>query len=48
MRNGRVMETSHGGTISTLTPEELIGPLNDVERKFAPKKLYVAGAAEYP
>ncbi len=26
-----------------LTPEELLGPLNDVEKKNAPPKLYVAG-----
>ncbi len=29
--------------IRELTPEELIGPLNDVERKNAPKRLYVCG-----
>src|SRR5450432_3898871 len=28
-----------------LTPEELIGPLNEVEAKHAPKKLYAAGDA---
>jgi len=27
----------------TLTPEELLGPLNEVEQKHAPKALYVAG-----
>lgn len=36
------------GTISTYTLDQLIGPLNDVEKKFAPKKLYVAGALPIP
>lgn len=30
-------------TIKEFTPEELLGKLNDVEKKFAPAKLYVAG-----
>lgn len=30
-----------------LTPDELLGPLNDVEQKFAPKKLFVAGNVDY-
>jgi DNA processing protein len=34
--------------ISSYTPEQLLGPLNDVEEKFAPKRLYVAGAMEIP
>ena len=29
----------------TLTPAEVLGPLNDVEEKFAPSHLYVAGDA---
>ena len=29
--------------IQEFTPEELLGPLNDVERKRCPKKLFVAG-----
>ncbi len=33
---------------STYTLEELIGPLNDVEKKYAPKKLYVAGPLPIP
>lgn len=33
---------------STYTLEELIGPLNDVEKKFAPKQLYVAGQLPIP
>ena len=42
------METQTGQEISTLTPEELVGPLNEVERKFAPKRLFVAGSMEIP
>ena len=34
--------------ISTYTLEELIGPLNDVEKKYAPKQLYVAGQLQIP
>ncbi|MCW3995699.1 MAG: DNA-protecting protein DprA [Candidatus Bathyarchaeota archaeon] len=34
--------------ISTCTLEELIGPLNDVEKKYAPKHLYVAGQLPIP
>lgn len=30
-----------------LTPDELLGPLNDVEQKFAPKNLFVAGNVDY-
>ncbi|MEM3086314.1 MAG: DNA-processing protein DprA [Halobacteria archaeon] len=37
------METLAKVKPSAATPEELLGPLNDVERKFAPSKLYVAG-----
>jgi DNA processing protein len=33
---------------STHTLEELMGPLNDVERKYAPKELYVAGNLPIP
>ncbi len=44
---GRVIRTLKG-TISTYTLEELIGPLNDVEKKYAPKKLYVAGPLSIP
>jgi len=36
----------HG--ISPLTPEQLLGPLNDVEKKFAPLKLFAAGPMEIP
>ena len=34
--------------ISTLTPAELLGPLNDVERRYAPSRLYVAGDYTLP
>jgi DNA processing protein len=44
---GRVMRMPKG-TISTYTLEELVGPLNDVEKKYAPKKLYVAGPLSIP
>lgn len=43
-----VMETSVRQTYSALTPEQLLGPLNDVERKFAPLKLFTAGPMEIP
>ena len=45
---GRVKETTKTTNITSVTPEQLIGPLNDVERKFAPKKLYVTGIMEIP
>src|SRR5438445_9843782 len=34
--------------ISVLTPEELLGPLNDVEKKYAPLKLFASGPMEIP
>src|SRR2546422_1766640 len=34
--------------ISTLTADQLLGPLNDVERKFAPVRLYAAGPMQIP
>ncbi len=42
------METPVRQKISTLTPEQLLGPLNDVERKFAPPRLFAAGPMEIP
>jgi DNA processing protein len=33
---------------TSYTLEELIGPLNDVEKKYAPKQLYVAGQLPIP
>src|SRR5207249_10681636 len=34
--------------ISTLTGDQLLGPLNDVERKYAPVRLYAAGPIQIP
>ncbi len=34
--------------ILTLTTERLLGPLNDVEKKYAPDRLYAAGSMEIP
>ncbi len=44
----RVTETPGRQEIFTLTPEELLGPLNDVERKFAPQEIFAAGSMEIP
>lgn len=46
--NEAPMESRQGGNFATLTPEMLLGPLNDVERKHAPSKLFVAGPMEIP
>ena len=35
-------------TFRDITPEDLLGPLNDVERKYAPSKLYISGPMEIP
>jgi DNA processing protein len=43
-----VRETAQGTKISSFTPERLLGPLNDVEQKFAPQTLYVTGVMEIP
>ncbi len=32
----------------TLTPEKLLGPLNDVEKKYAPQEIFAAGPMEIP
>lgn len=37
-----------GKKTSTCTLEELIGPLNDVEKKYAPKQLFIAGKLPIP
>ena len=42
------MLTARGTKTSTYALEEFIGPLNDVEKKYAPKELYVAGALSIP
>jgi len=44
----RVMETPKGTKTSAYTLKELLGPLNDVEEKNAPKELYVAGDLPIP
>ncbi len=44
----KVMEMPVARKIFTLTPRELLGPLNDVEGKFAPPKLFAAGTMEIP
>ena len=44
----KVTETQTRQKFSTLTPEQLLGPLNDVERKFTPLKLFAAGPMETP
>lgn len=37
------MNRNHSPRYVALTPEELLGPLNEVERKYAPGRLYAAG-----
>ncbi len=44
----RLMDTQTRLKIVTITPAELLGPLNDVERKYSPPKLYVSGSMEIP
>ncbi len=34
--------------ISTLGPEQLLGPINDAEKKYAPPRLFTAGPMEVP
>jgi len=36
------------GKFETYTPTDLLGPLNDVEEKYAPKQLYVCGTLPIP
>lgn len=42
------MATPKGDDSSTYNLEELIGPLNDVEKKYAPKELHVRGKLSIP
>lgn len=43
------METVDGAQISTLAVADLLGrPLNDVEKKFAPRALYIKGPMQVP
>jgi len=41
-------DMAHQDTVSVLKPEQLLGPLNDVEQKYAPDELYVTGVMEIP
>ena len=41
-------QTPEQQKIFTLTPDELLGSLNDVERKFAPREIFAAGPMEIP
>src|SRR5438094_8010535 len=43
-----MMGTPAKQCISTLTAEQLLGPLNDVARKHAPVRLYAAGPIRIP
>ena len=43
-----LMDSSEAPKITTLAPRELLGPLNDVERKFAPSELFAVGPMEIP
>ena len=45
---GKGKQTVNGMKIYTYTLEELIGPLNDVEERYAPKILYLAGDLPVP
>jgi len=42
------LEIIKGKRVSIVTPEKLLGPLNEVEKKFAPPLLYVAGEPNWP
>src|SRR5206468_1106083 len=42
------MVTSSNYKTATVTPLELLGPLNDVERKYAPSKIFTAGPMKMP
>jgi len=42
------MERGTRPVFSTLTPAELLGPLNEVERRYAPRRLHVAGSFTRP
>lgn len=44
----KMVEAPMRQKFSKLTPEQLIGPLNDVERKYAPSEVFVAGPMEIP
>lgn len=42
------MSLDHRGRSHTLTPDQLLGPLNDVEARYAPRRLFVEGDVELP
>jgi DNA processing protein len=44
----RVRSTPVPLLFTPLSPEELLGPLNDVERKFAPREIFTSGPMEIP
>ncbi len=48
LNGDKMMETGRGTRISTLSPAELLGPLNDVETRHAPPRLYAAGNFTLP
>lgn len=37
-----------GSRVTRISSEELLGALNEIERKFAPERLFVAGRIEFP
>ena len=39
---------AHHQTSRAIRPEQLLGPLNDIEQKYAPDTLYVAGVMDIP
>jgi len=45
---GKGMTSLSGRKVYTYTLPELLGPLNDVEEKYAPKKLYLSGNLPIP
>jgi len=42
------MVTPSNNKTATVTPLELLGPLNDIERKYAPSKIFTAGPMKLP
>src|SRR2546426_120297 len=48
MYTPRVRMSSMQRKFLTLTPENLLGPLNDVEEKYAPQEIFATGRMEIP
>jgi len=46
-KEGETMETPKEETFHSFTSEELLGPLNDVEKRYAPERLYVSGNLQH-